>query len=189
MLELALHFFNNYTIFFYILLTISVIIEWPIIILWLSLIAPKLWFWFFEILFFAFIWDFWGDLLHYFIWKFFKNKIAKKNFSVIKKIEKKLKKHSLLDKLIVIKYTPPITSIGLLYLWYTKISLKKFIKNDIILSIFSSIFITSIWYNFWNYFKDNNNFGYFIILLFFSFIVFYIFLKLITKYLIKKIYE
>ena len=135
------------------------------------------------------VWDFIWDLLHYIVWRFFKNKILKKDFSLVQKVENKLKWHSLIDKLIVIKYTPPITSLWLLYLWYAKTNFKQFIKAGVIISIISSIFITSIWYNFWYLFKDENDFRYLIILLFLSFVVFYFLLRVITKYLIKKIYE
>jgi len=189
MFDYALSFYLNHEIIFYILLIISVVLEWPITILALSLIAPKLWIWFIEILFFAFLWDFLWDLLHYFVWSFFKWFILKKDFSLIKKVENKLKNNSLFDKLIVIKYTPPITSLWLLYLWFSKIPIKKFIKNDIFLCVFSSIFITSIWYNFWYLFKNNNNFLLFISLIFISFIIFYFILRKVTWYIIKKIYE
>ncbi len=189
MLEYILHFYSDYTLIFYIFLIIAVILEWPITILSLSLVAPKLEIWFFEILLFAFLWDFLWDLLHYFVWRFFKWYIIKKDFKLIKKIEKKLKKHSLFDELIIIKYSPPITSLWLLYLWFSKIPISKFIKNDIFLCIFSSIFITSIWYNFWYLFKDNDNFILFITLVFISFIVFYFILRKFTWYIIKKIYE
>jgi len=189
MLDYAIHFYNSYTILFYIFLVIAVILEWPITILALSLLSWKLWIGFFTILIFAFIWDFVWDLLHYIVWRFFKNKILKKDFSLVQKVENKLKWHSLIDKLIVIKYTPPITSLWLLYLWYAKTNFKQFIKAGVIISIISSIFITSIWYNFWYLFKDENDFRYLIILLFLSFVVFYFLLRVITKYLIKKIYE
>lgn len=189
MLDYAINFYNNYALIFYVILVIAVIFEWPIVILALSLLSLKLWIGFFTILVFAFIWDFFWDLLHYTIGRFFRNKVMKKDFSLIKKIEERLKWHSLIDKLIVIKYTPPLTSLWLLYLWYTKIDFKTFVKNDVILCFFSSIFITGIWYNFWYLFKDQNDFKYLIVLLFISFIIFYIVFRTFTKYLIKKIYE
>jgi len=205
MFEYIIHFYESYKIIFYLLLTIGVIFEGPIIILSLSLIASKLKISFWEILFFAFLWDFLWDLLHFLFARFFKNKLKnpsvfqtvlfnfkgskKDNFSVIKKLEKKLEKHSLFDKLLVIKYTPPISSLGLLYLWYSKLKIKDFIKNDIILNIFSAVLISSTWYFFGKYFVDTNNFVYFIMWLFFAFIVFYFLFKFIKNYLIKKIYD
>jgi len=149
MLDYILHFYNSYTFFFYLLLIVWVVAEWPIIILGLSLISYKIWFGFYELLFFAFLWDFLWDLLLFLIWKYFSKKFKNKDFSLIKKLNKKLKYHKLLDKLIVIKYTPPITSLGLIYLGFSGISLKKFIKNNIILNIFSSFLITILWYSFW----------------------------------------
>lgn len=189
MFEYILHFYTNYTVLFYILLTITVILEWPITILALSLVAPTLSINFFIILLFSFLWEFLWDTLHYLFWKFFKTKVLKKDFSIIKKIEERLKWHNLMDKLIVIKYTPPITSLWLLYLWYTKTDFKIFLKKDIVLCLFSAVFITSIWYNFWHLFKNQTDLKYLIILFFLSFIVFYFLFRTFTKYLIKKIYE
>lgn len=188
MLDYALQFFNNYTILFYLILTIAVIIEWPVTILGLSLVAPVLWIHYFTILFFAFVWELFWDIGHYLIWKFAKKTFFKKEkYHRIEKLEHKLQRHSLFDKLLIIKYTPPITSIGLMYLWFNKISLKEFIKNDIILIIISSIFITLIWYNSGFLFKDKNNFIYLIMALSISLTLFYFWTKHISKYFIKKI--
>jgi hypothetical protein len=46
----------------------------------------------------------------------------KEDNGYIKRIDNKLKNKSLIDMLIAIKYVPPITSIGLLYLGYKKIN-------------------------------------------------------------------
>lgn len=189
MLDYAIAFYNNHIILFYLLLILTVIIEWPITILAISLVSSRLWIGFLEILFFSFIWDFAWDMIHYIVWKFFKSKILKNDFSLVQKTQERLKGHSLLDKLIVIKYTPPITSIWLIYLWYINTNFKKFLKNDFLLCVFSSIFITSIWYNFWHIFRNQDDFKYLIIGLFLSFVVFYVLLKIFTKYLINKIYE
>ena len=185
MLEYILNFYSEYTIIFYGLLVISVIVEWPIVILALSLVAPKLGIWFFEILFFAFLWDFFGDIILYFFGRFF----SKKDLKLIKKIDKKLKNYSLLDKLIIIKYTPPLTFAWFVYLWYKKIKFKTFLKNIFVLSSLSAFFISIIWYNFWYLFKNNNNFVLFISLVFISFVIFYFIFRKITKYILKKIYE
>ena len=188
MFDYILHFYETYKILFYFFIILWVIFEWPIIILSLSLIANKIWFNFYEIFFLAFLWDFLWDLLHFLFAKFFRKKL-KKDFSIIEKLNKKLEKHSLFDKLLVIKYTPPITSLGLLYLWYSQVSLKKFIKNDIVFNIFSSLFITIIWYNFWSLFKNIDNFWIFISLVFISFVIFYFLFRIITRYFVKKIYD
>lgn len=190
MLDYALNFYNSYTIIFYILLIIAVILEWPITILILCLLAPKFWFSFIFILIFAFLWEFLWDLMHYFIWRFFKKNIFKdKNFVFFEKIEKKLEKHSLFDKLVVIKYTPPITSIWLIYMWFQKIDIKKFIKNIFIFSVLNSILIVFIWFNFWKYFVNSNDFKYLIIWILISFLLVYLLLKLITSYFIKNILD
>ena len=190
MLDYILHFYNNYTIIFYFLVVFIAIIEWPIIILALSLVAGKLWFSFIFLYFISFLWDFIWDMIHYFIWRFFSKKyINKKDFKIIENINKKLERHSLFDKLIVIKYTPPITSIWLIYIWYKEKNVFRFMKNILFIVLFNSLFITVIWFYFWNLFVDNDNFSYFIMLFFFSLAIFYIWLKFITKYLIKKIYN
>jgi membrane protein DedA with SNARE-associated domain len=137
MIDFALNFYNNYIIIFYILLVVAVILEWPITILILSLLSPKFWLSFLFVFFFSFLWEFFWDLLHYFIWRFFKKNIFKdKNYKLLENIEKKIEKRSLLDKLIVIKYTPPITSIWLIYMWFQKINLKKFTKDIVLINIF-----------------------------------------------------
>jgi membrane protein DedA with SNARE-associated domain len=188
MLDYALNFYNNYTTIFYILLVVSVIIEGPITILTLSFLAPKFWFSFILIYFFSFIWEFTWDLIHYFIWRYFKKNIFKdKNFKLLEKIENKLKYHSLFDKLIVIKYTPPITSIGLIYLWFQKVKLKRFIQNVVVFSLFNWILITFIWYYFWILFVNNNDLKYIIIWFMLSFLIIYFLSKIIASYFVKKI--
>jgi membrane protein DedA with SNARE-associated domain len=188
MLDYALNFYNNYTTIFYILLVVSVIIEGPITILTLSFLAPKFWFSFILIYFFSFIWEFTWDLIHYFIWRYFKKNIFKdKNFKLLEKIENKLKYHSLFDKLIVIKYTPPITSIGLIYLWFQKVKLKRFIQNVVVFSLFNWILITFIWYYFWILFVNNSDLKYIIIWFMLSFLIIYFLSKIIASYFVKKI--
>lgn len=188
MLEYITQFYSNYTLVFYILLVFVVIIEWPISVLWLSLIAPVLNISFFTILIFSFIWDFFWDLLHYATWRFFKTKLFQnKNYGFLEKVNSKLEKHSILNKLIVIKYTPPITSIWLLYLGFIKFDFTKFIKNDAVLCFISSIIISSIGYNFWYLFAWNqNNFEYMIIILFVSLIIIFFILKKIAYFIISK---
>lgn len=188
MLDYALQFYNNYTIIFYILLIIAVILEWPITILTLSLISPKFWFSFSLIYIFSILWEFFWDLLHYFLWRFFKTNIFKnKNYILFEKIEKKLEKHSLFDKLVVIKYSPPITSIWLLYMWFQKISIKKFILNVILFSLLNWLIITFIWFYFWQYFLNESDFKYLIMWILFCFLFVFLIIKLISYYLVKNI--
>ena len=186
MFDYALSFYDNHLLLFYLFLIIAVILEGPITILAFSLIAVKFKISFFEVLIFSFIWEFFWDLLHYTIWRFFIWNIFKyKNFSILKKIQKKLKNNSLFEQLLVIKYTPIITNIWLLYLWYKKTNLIFFIKTVSIFAIINGIIITSIWFNFWYLFKDTSDFSYFIVLLFLAFLLFYFLIKIISKYVIK----
>jgi hypothetical protein len=187
MIDYALSFYNNYTIIFYILLTITVVLEWPITILTIALLAPKFWFSFLLIYLFWFIWEFFWDLAHYFVWRFFeKNLLNNKKYKVFEKIEKKLENHSLFDQIIVIKYIPPITSIWLLYLGFNKTNLITFIKNIIVFALLNSLIITFIWFNFWILIKDKQEFEYIIIWIMISILILYLALKLVTSFIIKK---
>lgn len=188
MLDYALNFYNNYTVIFYILLIITVILEWPITILTLSLLSTTFWFSFIFVYIFAIIWELFWDILHYILWRFFKQNIFKnKNFKLLEKTEEKLKNHSIFDKLIVIKYTPPITSIWLIYLWYQKVDFKSFLKNIVIFSIINWFLITFIWFYFWKYFVNKEDFKYLIIWLLFSFLLLYFLIKIVSSYFIKKV--
>lgn len=187
MIDYALSFYNNYTIIFYVLLTVTVILEWPITILTLALLAPKFWFSFLLIYSFWFIWEFFWDLAHYFVWRFFeKNLLSNKKYKVFEKIEKKLENHSLFDQIIVIKYIPPITSIWLLYLGFNKTNLITFIKNIIVFAWLNSLIITFIWFNFWILIKDRQEFEYIIIWIMISLLILYLTLKIISSFIIKK---
>lgn len=182
MLEYAISFYNNYTVIFYLLLITAVVVEWPITILTLSMLAPKLEIPFLVIYVLAFSWEFFWDLLHYVIWRFFKKNILKnKSFKTLEKAEEKLKNHSLFDKLIVIKYTPPITSIWLLYLWFNKTDFKEFSKYILLISLFNWIVISFIWLNFWVFLKDNANLEYILMWIMFSLVILYLSMRVIWK--------
>ncbi|MDD3144611.1 MAG: VTT domain-containing protein [Candidatus Gracilibacteria bacterium] len=188
MLDYALHFYNNYTVIFYILLIITVILEGPITILTLSLLSTTFGFSFIFVYIFAIIGELFGDILHYILGRFFKQNIFKnKNFEILERTEEKLKNHSLFDKLIVIKYTPPITSIGLIYLGYNKVDFKKFLKNIVIFSFLNGFLITFIGFYFGKYFVNKDDFKYLIIGLLFSFLLLYFLIKIISSYFIKKV--
>jgi len=190
MLDYVLHFYNNYTIVFYLLVIFVAIIEWPIIIFGLSLMAWKIWISFISLYLISFFWDFVWDMLHYFFWRFLAKKLEnKKDYSLIEKFNKQLEGHSLFDKLLVIKYTPPITSIWLFYLWYKERDILKFAKNDALIVWFNSLIITFIWYNFWNLFVNDKDFVWFLMWFFFSAVVFYIIIKFLAKFIINKIYN
>lgn len=190
MLDYAISFYNEYIFLFYFITIIAVILEWPIVILTLTLLSVKLGIPFWVLIFLAFIWDFWWDFLHFLIWKYFK-KFFQKN----KKIEKfnnfkeKIDKVPLLEKLIIIKYTPPITSIWLIYLWFSSEKTWDFIKKDFFLCIFSSFLVLFIWYNFWQYFKETNNLTYFFIWVWFAIFIVVLLTKIISKFILKKIYK
>jgi len=187
MLEYALTFYNNHFILFYLLLTIAVILEWPITILSLSIVAINFKISFYEVIIFSFIWEFFWDLLHYIIWRFFRvNIFNNKNYSLLIKTEKKLKNHSLFEQLMIIKYTPILTNIWLLYLWFKKTDLFKYIRIISIFALINWIVLTTIWYNFWYLFKGKIDFSYFIIILFLSFIFFYFLIKVGGKYIINR---
>lgn len=190
MFDYAISFYNEYIFLFYFFVIIGVILEWPIVVLSLILVSFKLWIPFWIIFILAFIWDFWWDLLHFFIWKFFKKFFFKKNkFEIFEKTNKKIEKISLFEKLIIIKYTPPISIIWLIYLWAKETKTSDFIKNDLPLCIFTASLILLIWYNFWEYFKNIDNFWVFLFLVWISIFFIILISKEIWKIVIKKIYE
>ena len=131
MLEYALSFYQEYTRIFYILIAIVVLLEGPIIILTLTILSPQLWIWIPFLFFLSLFWDFWGDLLHFLLGKYWEKLFPSKRRSEAKsptfqKLTKTIDNYPLLEKLIIIKYTPPITSIGLIYLWVSKVKMFDF---------------------------------------------------------------
>lgn len=190
MLEYAVSFYNEYIFLFYFFVTIAVILEWPIVVLTLTLLSTKLWIPFWVLMILAFVWDFWWDFLHFLLWKYFKQKFLKnKKLEKFQKIKEKIDSFSLFERLIIIKYTPPITSIWLIYLWINWEKTWDFIKNDFPLCIFSSALVLFIWYNFWEYFKDNNNLTYFFLAVWIAIFLTIFISRIIWKIIIQKIYK
>lgn len=148
MLEFALWFYQNYFFIFYLLLAIAVLLEWPIVIFTLTMLATKLGISLSMIFFLSIFGDFGGDLLHFLIGKYgrklIKNKKKRISSGKIRKVKAKVDDYPLLEKLIIIKYTPPITSIGLLYLWSTKLSFKKFCITTLPLCLISSSLVFGV---------------------------------------------
>ncbi len=185
MLDFALQFYSQYQFVFFFLLIIVVILEGPITVLALSVIAPSLGLGFIAVFLFSFLWDFLWDVLHFYFWRFFRGFQSKeKNNTRILRLNSYVDKHSLIDTLILIKYTPPLTSIGLLYLWsYLKKS-SRFLILDAWLVTMSSLIITSLWMYFGNTLKNFQNPSYVIAGILFIFIVFYFLIRfLVSTYL------
>jgi len=188
MIDYALNFYNNFTFIFYILLLVALVLEGPITILTLSLFASRLWFSFIFIYFLAFLWEFLWDLLNYSIWRFFKKNLFKnKNFIVFENIEKKIETHPLFDKIIVIKYTPFVVAIWLMYLWFQKINIKEFMKNISLLALIDSFAITFIWFHLWKFLIAKDDFKYIIFWLMLSFLIIFFLFRIITFYFVKRI--
>lgn len=184
----AITFYENYKIIFYLIIFIAVILEWPITVLSLAIFAPKLGIWFPTIFLFAFLWDFLWDSLHFFVWRFVKWIVSKnKNFSKAERLFKKIENYSFFDKLIVIKYTPPITSIWLLYMWFTKIWVKEFLLKNWVLCITSAIILSSLWIFIGEKFADNENILIYLFMAIWAILITVYFLsKLIIKIVNKK---
>lgn len=184
----AITFYENYKIIFYLIIFIAVILEWPITVLSLAIFAPKLGIWFPTIFLFAFLWDFLWDSLHFFVWRFVKWIVSKnKNFSKAEKLFKKIENYSFFDKLIVIKYTPPITSIWLLYMWFTKIWVKEFLLKNWVLCLTSAIILSSLWIFIGEKFADNENILIYLFMAIWAILITVYFLsKLIIKIVNKK---
>ncbi len=148
MLEFALDFFQNHQRRFYALITIAVILEGPIVILTLTSLSESLEIPLFIIFLFAIIGDTGGDILHFFVGRYGKKilnllpfKIKNQHFL---KIRKTIEDYPLLEKLIIIKYTPPITSAGLFYLGATSLSFKTFFLTTLPLCLISSSLVFGI---------------------------------------------
>lgn len=184
----AITFYENYKIIFYLIIFIAVILEWPITVLSLAIFAPKLGIWFPTIFLFAFLWDFLWDSLHFFVWRFVKWIVLKnKNFSKAENLFKKIENYSFFDKLIVIKYTPPITSIWLLYMWFTKIWVKEFLLKNWVLCLSSAIILSSLWIFIGEKFADNKNILIYLFMAIWAILITVYFLsKLIIKIVNKK---
>ena len=184
----AITFYENYKIIFYLIIFIAVILEWPITVLSLAIFAPKLGIWFPTIFLFAFLWDFLWDSLHFFVWRFVKWIVLKnKNFSKAENLFKKIENYSFFDKLIVIKYTPPITSIWLLYMWFTKIWVKEFLLKNWVLCLSSAIILSSLWIFIGEKFADNKNILIYLFIAIWAILITVYFLsKLIIKIVNKK---
>lgn len=152
MLEFALEFYHNYHIIFYLFLTIAVILEGPIVILTLTSLSGVLGIPIRVVICFAIVGDAGGDILHFLLWKYAKkilnlipalNRLKIQNQTFLS-FEQKINNYPLLEKLIIIKYTPPITSAGLIYLGSSGLSFRKFLLATLPLCLLSSGIIVAI---------------------------------------------
>lgn len=167
MLDFALHFANNHLILFYSLVLIALLLEGPIVIFTLTTLAWLLHLPLWIIFVFAVFGDAGGDILHFLAGKYAKNLISK--IPVLSKIQiknqtflafyQKIHNYPLLEKLIIIKYTPPVTSAGLLYLWASGISFYQFLKSTLPLCLISSTIVFSIWVFFSSRTQLSNHIG------------------------------
>lgn len=153
MLDFALWLYNNHHVLFLMIIICTVILEGPITILLLSIAAPTLWLAFWEIFIFSMIGEIWWDVLHYTVGRLSKNAFRKhknQKKSQFQKFEKYERSLSLFEKILIIKYTPPITSIGLLYLGFQHTDFKKFFLYSSIFSLINGTIFVSLGYFFWN---------------------------------------
>lgn len=193
MFEYAFSFYQNYLPFFFILTIIAVLLEWPIVILTLTLLSGKLGIPISLIIILSLIGDFGGDMLHFYLGKYGNTLLKKLNFKrkseKLTRLNKKIKNYPLLEKLIIIKYTPPITSIGLIYLGTTQLPTLEFIKTTLPLCLLSSWLIISIGYFFGEIFTKTQYLWVFFFgagIVIFSVIIL---LKFLGKFLVRKIKE
>lgn len=167
-----------------------VLLEWPIVILSLSLFANQLGLSFEFLFLLSFAGDFGGDLIHYMIWRYF-SRLLRSSDHVPNKylawLYANIHTISLLDILVVVKYIPPITSIGLLYLWHQKVSLKKFVFLDCCIVTINSLLTVSLWYLISHKFLQSDNISYMIIATMISFCLIYVWVKYVRSLIIKKI--
>lgn len=167
-----------------------VLLEWPIVILSLSLFAHQLGLSFEFLFLLSFVGDFGGDLIHYMIWRYFSHLLRSSDHvhnKYLTWLYDNIHSISLLDILVVVKYIPPVTSIGLLYLWHQKVSLKKFIFLDCCIVTINSLLIVSLWYLISHKLLQSDNLSYMIIAAMISFCLIYIWVKYVRYLVIKKI--
>lgn len=88
----------------------------------------------------------------YQIQKFFKIRFDNRKF---KKLQTQIDRYPLLEKLIIIKYTPPLTSLGLVYLGFSSVRVWEFIKYTLPLCVLSSVSIVAGGYLFGAFWSDN----------------------------------
>nr|MDD3719977.1 hypothetical protein [Candidatus Gracilibacteria bacterium] len=191
LLDYIIGLYNNHEVIFFILLVFIIAIESRITIFGLVILSPKLGLNFLDIYLFLFFGELLGDTIHYgfgrFFSKFFINNKQENKVSYVKNLQEKLKDKPTFDLLMIIKYTPPITSIGLIYLGFEKYNFKKFILNDLILLFFSSTIITSILFYFGGLLKNNDNLTLFFSEVLIVFMIIFLTIKYISKFIIKKI--
>ena len=153
MLDFALSFASQHTFLFYSLVLIALLLEGPIVIFTLTALSWPLQIPLWMIFILAVFGDAGGDILHFLAGKYTKKLISKIPFLTKIQIKnqtflsfyKKIHNYPLLEKLIIIKYTPPITSAGLLYLGSSGLKFYDFLKNTLPLCLISSIIVFSIW--------------------------------------------
>ena len=132
--------FAQHEYLFYLIFFIIALIEGPIISFTLGYFSNIYDFNLLLIYFIAFSGDFIGDILHYFLGRYFNN--IKFIHRKIKKIKVEPKK-KLFFNILLLKLTPPLTSAGLLYVGYKKINFRKFVLTGFSLSIlFSALFVS-----------------------------------------------
>lgn len=153
MLDFALSFATQHTFLFYSLVLIALLLEGPIVIFTLTALSWPLQIPLWMIFILAVFGDAGGDILHFLAGKYTKNLISKIPFFTKIQIKnqtflsfyKKIHNYPLLEKLIIIKYTPPITSAWLLYLGSSGLNFYRFLKSTLPLCFFSSIIVVTIW--------------------------------------------
>ena len=163
MLDFALSFASQHTFLFYSLVLIALLLEGPIVIFTLTALSWPLQIPLWMIFILAVFGDAGGDILHFLAGKYTKNLISKIPFFTKIQIKnqtflsfyKKIHNYPLLEKLIIIKYTPPITSAWLLYLGSSGLNFYRFLKSTLPLCLFSSIIVFTIWV----FFSTRTNFS------------------------------
>lgn len=150
MLEYLLDIATTSEGLFYGGILIAVLLEGPMVVLSLTILAGKLNLGFWFLFFLSLFGDFGGDLLHFLLGRY-GNKLLKYRKLIPKpeklsQLNEKIKNYPLLEKLIIIKYTPPITTLGLIYLGSTDLQITDFIRNTLPLCTISSLMVLSFGY-------------------------------------------
>lgn len=192
----SLFYSGNYILLFFLLLA-----EGPIIGFIASHLSSMGYLNIFLVFIIYFLGDLLGDILHYFIGIFLSkthNRFFKKKFVKIDSLLKsknvrymdKLIEKDLFLALLVIKLTPPISSIGLISLGIRKTNILKFIKNTAVICLMVEIPIVLLGYftgiSAQTFLKFQSFYGKAIFLIIVTVICIYL-MNLMKKYISKKI--
>jgi membrane protein DedA with SNARE-associated domain len=178
-------------VLFFLILIIFLIFEGPWVLLILAALAPKLGLSFWHIYLLSVLGDLLGDVMRYGIGRYANNltyiKQRVEKLPTIKLIDEKIENNKLLDVLILVKYSPIVATLGLMYLGYKKIDFKQFLIYVTVMIAIYSFILSFVGYYFGKVFAGTDNFSYFVIGLSVGIIILYFLTRRFSRLLLRKI--